>query len=180
MRTIILLLWYSINFVTGFILVEWYTVEYPTRGECVYQENTSDELDILRLYHEGLHNYFISWHRKYSGQLGRLGVILLNCTDRWECAVEYWRIYNGFPAFWLAVFCMAWYKRRFNRTSYIAPREVCNPCPSIILYVVWKELGFTPCFMIWKRIWLTVRRVIVLLNSYFFQRNEQSVKQMVE
>ena len=92
---------------------EWYTVNIPrvtqlyflargflldTRGlsECIYQENTSDEWDIPRLYHEkGLHNYFIPCHRKYSGQMGRLGVIQLNCTDRWEGSVEYWRIYNG-------------------------------------------------------------------------------------
>ena len=42
-----------------------------------------------------------------------------------------------------------------------------NSCPSIILYVVWRELGFIPCFMMWQRIWLSVRRVIVLLNNYF-------------
>ena len=45
---------------------------------------------ILRLYQEkGLHNYFIICHRKYSGQMERLGVIQLNCTDRWEGSVEY-------------------------------------------------------------------------------------------
>ena len=67
----------------------------------VYQENTSDERDIPRLYHEkGLQNYFIPCHRKFSGQMGRLGVIQLNSTDRWEGSVEYTgRIYNGFPAF---------------------------------------------------------------------------------
>ena len=62
---------------------EWYTVEYPTShcifwytheplGECVYQENTSDESDSSRLHHEkALHNYFIPCHRKYSGQKGQ-------------------------------------------------------------------------------------------------------------
>ena len=42
--------------------------------------------------------------------MGRLGVIPLNCTDRWEGSVEYRRIHNGFPAFWLVVFSMAWHK----------------------------------------------------------------------
>ena len=82
-------------------------------GECVHQENTNDEWDIPRLYHEnGLHNYFkhVPCHRKYSGQMGRLGVIQLNYTDRWEGSVENWRIFNGFPALWLAVFSMTWYK----------------------------------------------------------------------
>ena len=37
----------------------WYT--YEPLGECVYQENTSDEWDIPRLYHEKvLRNYFIT------------------------------------------------------------------------------------------------------------------------
>ena len=46
--------------------------------------------DIPRLYHEkGLHIYLIPCHRKYSGQMGRLGVIQLNCTDQWEGSVEY-------------------------------------------------------------------------------------------
>ena len=41
-------------------------------GECVYQENTSDEWGIPWLYHEKvLHNYFIPCHRKYSGQQGQ-------------------------------------------------------------------------------------------------------------
>ena len=41
-----------------------------TGPECVYQENTSDECDIPRLFHEkGLHNYIIPCHRKYSGQM---------------------------------------------------------------------------------------------------------------
>ena len=44
------------------------------------------------------------------GEMGRLGVIQWNRTDRWEGSVEYWRIDNGFPAFWSAVFFMAWYK----------------------------------------------------------------------
>ena len=87
----------TINLV-GFILYynafEWYTVEYPMshlyflvytrafRRVCVYQESTSDGWDIPRLYHmKGLHNYYIPCHRKYSGQMGRLGVIQLNCTD---------------------------------------------------------------------------------------------------
>ena len=50
----------------------------------------SDEWDIPWLYHEkALHNYFIPCHRKHSGQMGRLGVIQLNCTDRWEGSVEF-------------------------------------------------------------------------------------------
>ena len=79
----------------------WYTVKYPrvthifwykheSLGECVYQENTSDEWDIPRLYHEKrLHNYFIPCHRKYSDPMGRFDVIQLNCTERWEGSVEY-------------------------------------------------------------------------------------------
>ena len=48
----------------------WYTHE--PLGESVYQENTSDEWDIPRLYHENvLHNYFIPCHRKYSSQQGQ-------------------------------------------------------------------------------------------------------------
>ena len=44
----------------------------------------------VSLYIEkGLHNCFIPYHRIYSGQMGRLGVIQLNCTDRWEGSVEY-------------------------------------------------------------------------------------------
>ena len=57
-------------------------------GESVYQENTSDEWNIPRLHYSkalhdhGLHNYFIPYHKKYSGQMGRLGVIQLNCTNQ--------------------------------------------------------------------------------------------------
>ena len=36
------------------------------KGECVYQENTSDEWDIPQLYHEkGLYNCFVPRHRKH-------------------------------------------------------------------------------------------------------------------
>ena len=36
---------------------------------------------LSRLYHEkGLHNYFIPGHRRYSGQIRKLGVIQMNCT----------------------------------------------------------------------------------------------------
>lgn len=78
------------------------------------------------VYHEkGLHNCFMQCHKKYSEDqgkhyqatesswknwreyqrtMGRLGVIPLNCTHQWEGSVEYWRIFNGFPAFWLDVF----------------------------------------------------------------------------
>ena len=57
-------------------------VTHKPLGECVYQENTSDKWHIPWLYHQKwLHNFFIPWHRKYSGQMGRLGVIQLNCTD---------------------------------------------------------------------------------------------------
>ena len=59
----------------------WYTHE--PLGECVYQENTSDEWGIPRFYHlKVLHNYFILCHRKYSDQMGRFDVIQLNCTER--------------------------------------------------------------------------------------------------
>ena len=34
-------------------------------------------------------SYFIPCHRKYSSQIGRLGVMQVNCTDRWEGFVEY-------------------------------------------------------------------------------------------
>ena len=47
--------------------------------------------------------------RKFQRKMGRLGVIQLNCNDRWESWVEYWRICNGFPALWLAAFSVAWY-----------------------------------------------------------------------
>ena len=67
--------------------IVWYIHE--PLGECVDQENTSDEWDIPRLFHDkGLHNYFMPCHRKYSDPMGRLGVTQLNCTDRWEGLVE--------------------------------------------------------------------------------------------
>ena len=48
----------------------WYTHE--PLGECLYQENTSDEADNPWLYHEKvLHNHFISCRRKYSGYQGK-------------------------------------------------------------------------------------------------------------
>ena len=69
-------------------------------------------------------------HRKYSGQMGRLSVIQLNITDRWEGSVEWWRIHNGFPAIWLAVFCTALYKLRcthsFASFSGLAHRASCS------------------------------------------------------
>ena len=40
------------------------------------------------LHEKNLHNYFPPSHRKYSGEMGRLGVIQLNCTDQWEGSVE--------------------------------------------------------------------------------------------
>ena len=61
----------------------WY--KHNPLDESVYQENTSDEWDIPRLYHKkGLHKYFIPCHRKYM---------------KWPDSLEYWQIYNGFPAF---------------------------------------------------------------------------------
>ena len=69
--------------------LSWFKHE-PLR-ECVYQENTNDEWNITRLYHEK------RLHRNYSGQMERLGVIQLNYTDWWEGSVEDWRMYNGFP-----------------------------------------------------------------------------------
>ena len=42
----------------------WY--KHNSLDDSVYQENTSDEWDIPRLYHrKGLHKYFIPCHRKY-------------------------------------------------------------------------------------------------------------------
>ena len=38
--------------------------------------------------------------------MGRLGVIPFNCTHQWEGSVEYWQIFNGFPALWLDVFAI--------------------------------------------------------------------------
>ena len=77
----------------GYILVmQRFRVIYReiSHKSLVYQENISDEWDIPWLYHEkGLHNYFIPCHRKYSDQMGRLDVIQLNCTERWEGSVEY-------------------------------------------------------------------------------------------
>ena len=45
----------------------------------------SDKWDIPQLYHDKwlqTCSYFIPCHRKYSSQMGRLGVMQLNCTDR--------------------------------------------------------------------------------------------------
>ena len=54
------------------------------------KKNPRDEWNISRIYRvKGLHNYLIPCHRKYSGKMGRLGVLQLNCTDRWEGSVEY-------------------------------------------------------------------------------------------
>ena len=33
--------------------------------------------------------------------------------------MEYWRIYNGFPVFWLALFSMAWYKSLYDVVAYV-------------------------------------------------------------
>ena len=94
----------------------WFTHE--PLGECVYQENTGDEWDIPRLYHEkGLHNYFIPCQ--------------LNCTDRWEHSVKYRQIYNGFPAFWVAEFFMAWYKVAYAQVF------LCWDC----LYFLWHGIN---------------------------------------
>ena len=95
--------------------LSWYKHE-PLR-ECVCEENTNDEWNITRLYHEE------RLHKKYSGQMERLGVIQLNCTDRWEGSVKYWRMYNGFPAFWLAVFSMAWYKTQYTPLRAVIPSQ---------------------------------------------------------
>ena len=79
---------------------EWDILWYTTRKPC-----------ITMLYH------FIenTWSFKSMRCMtGRLGVIPLNCTDRWEGLVEYRRIYNGFPAFCLPVFSMAWYEIQYN------------------------------------------------------------------
>ena len=48
--------------------------------------------------------------RESQRTMARLGEIQLNCNDRWEGWVEFWRICNGFAAIWLAVFSMTWYK----------------------------------------------------------------------
>ena len=90
--------------------------------------------DIPQLYHKkaGLHHYFIPCQRKYyySGQIGRLAVIQLNCTDRWEGSGEYSQVYNCFPAFWLALSSMAWHKMyvaqvymEFNLKQSLSPLE---------------------------------------------------------
>ena len=101
---------------TSYVRVAYRGIPYES---LVYQENKSDEWHIPRLYRErGLHNYSIPCHRKYSDQMGRLGVIQLNCSDRWEGSEEYWRMWNGFPAFWLAVFSVAWYKRECHWNGF--------------------------------------------------------------
>ena len=72
------------------LLMQHFRVVY-FRRVCI-PRNLSDKWDIPQLYHEkGLHtcSYFISCHRKYNSQMGRLGVMQLNCTDRWEGFVEY-------------------------------------------------------------------------------------------
>ena len=80
-------------------------------------------VEYAMVYHEkGLHNYLIPRHSKNSGQQGtmeRLGVVQLNCTDRCEGSVEYWWIYNSFPAFWLAVFSMARYRTKLITSCLI-------------------------------------------------------------
>lgn len=55
-------------------------------------------------YHKkASHNCFKPSHGKY--------ITLHNqCVARWECSVQYWWIYSNFPAFWLAVLSIAWYK----------------------------------------------------------------------
>ncbi len=51
---------------------------------------------------------------------------------RWEGCVEYRRIYEGFPEFWLAVFSMAWYNKQlldeaeYDMKNY-ADRGECYP-----------------------------------------------------
>ena len=113
---------------------EWYTVKYLTSHlyflACARVFYQDDEWDILQLYHEkGLHIfYFKLFHRKYIGQIGRMGVIQLNCTDRWEGSVPYWWIYNSFPAFWLVVFSMAWYIpcRIYGITQWPDEKDRCD------------------------------------------------------
>ena len=196
MSAILLLLWCSIHSVTRFIhvlVMQRFRLVYReiSHDSLVFSgihilvcipENTSDELDIPRLYHEkGLHiDYFMPYHRKYTGRMERLGVI-----NSWIALIDgkvRWNTDENTTAFlhsdWL-YFLRHGMKRRFTCTTtynVIATgpfksrplRAVCNPCPSIILYVVRKELGFIPCFMMWQRIWFIVWRVIFLLSNYCF------------
>ena len=50
---------------------------------------------------------------------GKVGCDTVELQWSMEGWVEYWTIDNSFPAFWLAVFSMAWYKSKY----YTAPKE---------------------------------------------------------
>ena len=126
---------------------------------------------------------FIPCHRKFSGQMGRLGVIQLNCTDRWEGSVENWRIYNGFPAFWLAVFSLAWYKMQYQQSH---PSKKPPTCGRIVLtcklYLVLFKLLFVcnllreicVAFVAW--LWLRQKRIRIVLSSQGY-RNKLTSRQ---
>ena len=83
----------------------WYTHE--PLGECVYQENTSDEWDISQLLYTTRKCCITSMAQKaqttvernwWESQctMGRLDVIQLNCNTQWEGWVEYMHLIRWF------------------------------------------------------------------------------------
>ena len=94
---------------------EWHTMEYLTSHLYFLAIHTSVHTKksqvtsgifhfIPRILYHAIENTvaskaFIINARESQCTIGRLGVIPLNCNDRWEGLVEYVRIYHGFPAF---------------------------------------------------------------------------------
>ena len=75
-----------------------------------YSQHPTRRLYFLGI-HTSLYNYFIP--DAIENTVGNLGGNKVR-NARWEGWVEYRRIYNGFPEFWLAVFSIALY-RIYNR-----------------------------------------------------------------
>ena len=133
---------------------EWYTMEYLTSHLYFLVYTQAFRWVMSGLFHGiprervALIKNFMSCHRKYSGQMERLGVIQFNCPDRWEGTVEYWRIYDSFPAFWLAVFSMAWYKIWYQpcKTSILIGNLRSLDCPwTLLVPIVILYEYFTAC-----------------------------------
>ena len=73
--------------------------------------------DSVVRHQKALHNNFIPCHRKYIALHNQYGA-------RWKGSVEYWPICHGFPAFWLDVFSMTWYKQRYYTPKHLNKRLV--------------------------------------------------------
>ena len=103
---------------------EWDILWYTTRKPC-----------ITVWYHviENMWHYIIGVVHD-----GKVGVIPLNCTDRWKGLVQYRQLYNSFPAFRLAVFAMAWYKMHYTANTCNVYNN-CTATPSIENYPLRKR-----------------------------------------